>query len=250
MQGHRRVGDGSATKGKKRGGSKVQKPPPDPLVLKFQAPADRALTKPAAHPKTTSTSDISRPSNIMESSEFRCYCGKAYQVLNSLQRHSRTCPASVPGDWRFLLELFASLGPWPIPGDLLHRAFSPFRTWNENGNLCFDKIFQPPAIFESEQRLQNVIQMAINIGAVQVRMSADLPKGMTEPSWLACRDFVLPESARKFVRSRLALNQEADDRELTAVRLLIHGFPRPDLDERYCPYTSIFLALCTSNSFF
>jgi hypothetical protein len=186
----------------------------------------------AATPLLSLPSD-SRITRNMQADNFtppwRCYCGKAYQVQTSLQRHSRTCPA-VSEDCKSLLQLLACLEPQPVPGDVLFRVFHPFRVWNENGNEAFERSFQYPLVFESQDRLDKAIQDAVNSSALLVTIGSTTPED--EGPWWAYRDFALPGTSQAFIQSDLALQQARSQRELEALRLILHYFPIPNLDTK------------------
>ncbi|KAK0736779.1 hypothetical protein B0T21DRAFT_183873 [Apiosordaria backusii] len=97
--------------------------------------------------------------------ERRCYCGKLYQTISSLGRHTRGCPAS-SGDCKRFLQLLAYLEPGPVPGDLFRRALFPFRKWNENGNESRERPFQLPDVFSDEGRLVKAVKDAIDTHAL------------------------------------------------------------------------------------
>jgi hypothetical protein len=169
---------------------------------------------------------------------WRCYCGKAYQVQTSLQRHSRTCPA-LSEDCKWLLQLLACIEPQPVPGDVLFRVFHPFRVWNENGNEAFERSFQYPPVFEDQDRLDKAIQNAVTSSALLVTIGSTAPEG--EGPWWAYRDFGLPSASQAFIQSDLAAHQTRSQRELDALRLILHCFPIPDLDPKLAgPYKGDF----------
>ncbi|KAK4182113.1 hypothetical protein QBC35DRAFT_510595 [Podospora australis] len=172
--------------------------------------------------------------------ERRCYCGKRYQTVSSLGRHSRACPASLP-DCKHLLELLAYMEPQPIPGDLFHRALLPLRTWNENGNETRERVFQLPAMFASTERLDAAVKNIIDTSAVKVSIGSTIPDADQAPLW-AYRDLELPESSRTFLRNSLE-SQDSDCRELEAARLVFNGFPIPDLDANFVQNGRVFFPL-------
>ncbi|KAK0744806.1 hypothetical protein B0T21DRAFT_407875 [Apiosordaria backusii] len=162
--------------------------------------------------------------------ERRCYCGKLYQTISSLGRHSRGCPAS-SGDCKGFLQLLAYLEPRPVPGDLFHRALSPFRKWNENGNELRERPFQLPGVFSDEGRLDKAIKDAIDAHAVLVTIGSSVPDADQGP-WWAYRNFELPEPSRTFIRNSLE-SLDGTCGQLDAMRLVFHGFPIPDLDTSF-----------------
>ncbi|KAK4117921.1 hypothetical protein N656DRAFT_69637 [Canariomyces notabilis] len=140
--------------------------------------------------------------------EHRCYYGKVYQALASLQRRSRNCPAASSEDCRHLLQLLACLKPQPVPGDLFYRTFYPFRLWNEDGNESVGHIFNFPSIFETERRLQKTIQDAINAGALHVTTTSSVVS--RNGLWWACRCFTLSSPSQVFIRNDMASTEAMD----------------------------------------
>ncbi|KAK4170757.1 hypothetical protein QBC36DRAFT_123612 [Triangularia setosa] len=160
--------------------------------------------------------------------ERRCYCGKLYQTISSLGRHTRGCSAS-SGDCKRFLQLLAYLEPGPVPGDLFRRALLPFRKWNENGNESRERPFHLPDVFSNEGRLVKAVQDAIDTHAVLVTIGSSVPDANHGGPWWAYRNFELPESSRTFIRNSV----EYLDGQLDSTRLVFHGFPIPDLDDSF-----------------
>ncbi|KAK4664724.1 uncharacterized protein QC763_0073690 [Podospora pseudopauciseta] len=157
--------------------------------------------------------------------ERRCYCGKLYQTISSLGRHTRGCPA-FSDDCKRFLRLLAYLEPGPVPGDLFRRALFPFRKWNENGNESRERPFQLPDIFSDEGRLVKAVMDAIDTHAVRVTIGSSVSRG--DP-WWAHRNFELPESSRIFIQNSV----DSLSGQLDSARLVFHGFPISDLDIRF-----------------
>jgi hypothetical protein len=182
------------------------------------------------------TANTMQPAASNPARRWGCYCGRAYQIPASLQRHFRTCPAASSEDCKLLLQLLACLEHQPIPGDLLYRALYPYRAWNENGNLSFGHL-QLPMIFETQDRLEQAVQSAITAGAVQVTIGTIVPDtgrsdAAVDAPWWAYRNFKLTGPSRISIRSELISTHTYRERELDTGRLLLHAFPTPDHDER------------------
>ncbi|KAK4642851.1 hypothetical protein QC761_0061700 [Podospora bellae-mahoneyi] len=160
--------------------------------------------------------------------ERRCYCGKLYQTISSLGRHTRGCPA-FSDDCKRFLRLLAYLEPGPVPGDLFRRALFPFRKWNENGNESRERPFQLPDIFSDEGRLVKAMMDAIDTHAVRVTIGSLAPHANHGDPWWAYRNFELPESSRIFIQNSVNYL----DGQLDSARLIFHGFSFSDLDVRF-----------------
>ncbi|KAK4159738.1 hypothetical protein QBC43DRAFT_326727 [Cladorrhinum sp. PSN259] len=163
----------------------------------------------------------------------RCYCGKVYQTLASLMRHSRTCPA-LTEDCKAVLCVLSCLEPRPVPADLLYRALRPFRTWNENGNESRDRLAGSEPVFSTFERLDRAVQVACAIPAVQPTDSAIVPDTDGYP-WWADRDLAIEAQCRIFIHNELIQrDQEQLLRwRLETLRVVLHAFPHQDLDTQF-----------------